>query len=60
MGFDFPLDDWIDDSHVDFLMQKSFLFDPTLLKAKNSYLRNRLVFSCVSASDVMHKRVQQG
>lgn len=53
IGFDFPLNDWIGDEHLEFLEAKSNLFDLSQLKAtlkkyQGSYMRNRIVFSMVS------------
>jgi asparagine synthase (glutamine-hydrolysing) len=53
MGFDFPLNDWIDAEHIDFLRSRSDLIDiaeldKLLHKHENAYMKNRLVFSLVS------------
>jgi len=53
IGFDFPLNDWIGDEHVDYLRQRTDLIDravldATLLKYQGSHMRNRMVFSLVA------------
>ena len=53
VGFDFPLNDWIGEEHIDFLRRECWLIDRTMLdsvlqKYSGSYMRNRLVFSLVS------------
>ena len=53
IGFDFPLNDWIGEEHLEFLEEKGDLFDLSRLKAtlkkyQGSYMRNRIVFSLVS------------
>jgi asparagine synthase (glutamine-hydrolysing) len=53
LGFDFPLNDWIGDEHIDFLHGRSDLIDRSALSAilkrhEGSYMKNRLIFSLVS------------
>lgn len=53
IGFDFPLNDWIGEEHLEFLKEKRDLFDLSQLRAalkkyQGSYMRNRIVFSLVS------------
>ena len=53
IGFDFPLNDWIGDEHVDYLRQKPELIDIDALDAalqrhKGSHVRNRIIFSLVA------------
>ena len=53
VGFDFPLNDWIGEEHIDFLRGKGDLIDKRALngllqKHQNTYLRNRIIFSLVS------------
>jgi asparagine synthase (glutamine-hydrolysing) len=55
IGFDFPLNDWIGEGHIDFLRRDSDLVDAATLdsimkKYEGSYMKNRLVFSLVSLS----------
>ena len=53
LGFDFPLNDWIGDEHIDYLRQKPGLIDIDALDAalqrhKGSHVRNRIIFSLVA------------
>ena len=53
LGFDFPLNDWIGDEHVDYLRQKPELIDIDALDAalqqhRGSHVRNRIIFSLVA------------
>lgn len=53
MGFDFPLNSWIGEEHLEFLNQQSNLFDiktlnAILLKHQGSFMKNRIVFSLVA------------
>ncbi len=53
VGFDFPLNDWIGDEHIDFLRGRNDLIDRAALtgilkKYEGSYMKNRLIFSLVS------------
>jgi asparagine synthase (glutamine-hydrolysing) len=53
LGFDFPLNDWIGDEHVDYLRQKPELIDIGALDAalqqhRGSHVRNRIIFSLVA------------
>ena len=53
VGFDFPLNDWIGEDHIDYLRHESHLIDPAMLdfvlqKYAGTYMRNRIVFSLVS------------
>ncbi len=55
VGFDFPLNDWMGEDHIDFLRRKTDLFETTMLnsilhKYEGSYMRNRIIFSLVSLS----------
>lgn len=55
VGFDFPLNDWIGEEHIDFLRRKTDLIDTATLdlilrKYEGSYMKGRLVFSLVSLS----------
>jgi asparagine synthase (glutamine-hydrolysing) len=55
VGFDFPLNDWMGEDHIDFLRRKTDLFETTALnsvlrKYEGSYMRNRIIFSLVSLS----------
>ncbi len=53
VGFDFPLNDWIGDEHIDYLRQRPDLIEGNALGrilADNvgSFMRNRIVFSLVA------------
>jgi asparagine synthase (glutamine-hydrolysing) len=53
IGFDFPLNEWINDEHLEFLRSRRDLFNFDLLfkKLQNMtpiFMRKRLLFSCVS------------
>jgi asparagine synthase (glutamine-hydrolysing) len=53
LGFDFPLNAWIGDEHIDYLRQKPELIDTDALDAalqrnKGSHVRNRIIFSLVA------------
>jgi asparagine synthase (glutamine-hydrolysing) len=53
VGFDFPLNDWIDNEHINFLQGRSDLFDRSRLNAilrkhEGTYLKYRIVFSLVA------------
>ncbi len=53
VGFDFPLNNWMNAEHVDFLRQRTDIVDEAALetmmeKYKSSYMKNRLIFSLVS------------
>jgi len=52
MGFDFPLDDWIGDEHIEFLRQSDLIdgaaLNGVLHKRRGSHMANRLLFSLVS------------
>jgi asparagine synthase (glutamine-hydrolysing) len=53
VGFDFPLNDWIGDEHIDYLRQRPDLIEGNALSrilADNvgSFMRNRIVFSLVA------------
>jgi asparagine synthase (glutamine-hydrolysing) len=55
IGFDFPLNDWIGEEHVDFLRRDNELIERATLNAilqkyEGSYMKNRIVFSLVSLS----------
>jgi asparagine synthase (glutamine-hydrolysing) len=55
VGFDFPLNDWIDEDHIDYLRHESRLIERATLnsvlqKYEGSFIRNRIVFSLVSLS----------
>jgi hypothetical protein len=41
MGFDFPLNDWIREEHIEFLRTETDLFETAMLK-------NRIIFSLVA------------
>ena len=62
VGFDFPLNDWIGDEHIDFLRHKSDLIDKTALngllqKHQGTNVKNRIVFSLVSFA-VWHENMK--
>jgi asparagine synthase (glutamine-hydrolysing) len=64
VGFDFPLNDWIGEEHVDYLRSRSDLIDRAALasilkKHEGSYMRNRLIFSLVSLA-AWHDSVSAG
>ena len=64
VGFDFPLDDWIGDDHVEFLRRESDLVDTAMLnsiiqKYEGSYMKSRIIFSLVSLS-LWHRGLQAG
>ena len=53
VGFDFPLNEWINDEHLEFLRSRNDLFNFELLfqklkKMTPFFMRKRLLFSCVS------------
>lgn len=53
VGFDFPLNDWIGEEHIDFLRSGHDFIDPATLesilqKHAGSYVRGRIIFSLVS------------
>jgi asparagine synthase (glutamine-hydrolysing) len=55
VGFDFPLNEWIDDDHVDFLRHEADVIDPETLnvilqKYEGSHMKGRIIFSLVSFS----------
>jgi asparagine synthase (glutamine-hydrolysing) len=55
MGFDFPLNDWMGQEHVDFLRTETDLIEPATLdsiiqKYDSSHMKNRIIFSLVSLS----------
>jgi asparagine synthase (glutamine-hydrolysing) len=64
VGFDFPLNDWIGEDHVDFLRREGDLIDAATLnsiiqKYEGSYMKSRIIFSLVSLS-LWHKGAQAG
>jgi asparagine synthase (glutamine-hydrolysing) len=55
VGFDFPLNEWIGDEHIDFLRRQTDLIDTKTLnsiihKHEGSHMKNRIIFSLVSLS----------
>jgi asparagine synthase (glutamine-hydrolysing) len=53
MGFDFPLNDWIGEEHIEFLRTETDLFDTAMLnsilqKYEGSHMKNRIIFSLVA------------
>jgi asparagine synthase (glutamine-hydrolysing) len=55
VGFDFPLNDWIGEDHIDFLRYETDFIQPRTLnsiiqKYEGSYMKNRMIFSLVSLS----------
>jgi asparagine synthase (glutamine-hydrolysing) len=55
MGFDFPLNDWMGEEHVDFLRRETDLIEAATLdsiiqKYNGSHLKNRIIFSLISLS----------
>jgi asparagine synthase (glutamine-hydrolysing) len=55
MGFDFPLNDWMGEEHVDFLRTETDLIEAATLdsiiqKYNGSHMKNRIIFSLVSLS----------
>jgi asparagine synthase (glutamine-hydrolysing) len=55
VGFDFPLNDWIGEEHIEFLRHETDLIEPATLnsimqKHEGSHMRSRIIFSLVSLS----------
>jgi asparagine synthase (glutamine-hydrolysing) len=53
VGFDFPLNEWIGEEHVEFLRHEGDLiesatFNSVMRKYEGSHMRNRIIFSLVS------------
>jgi asparagine synthase (glutamine-hydrolysing) len=64
VGFDFPLNEWIDESHVDFLRREADLIDTgtlneVLQKYEGSHMKSRIIFSLISFS-LWHKSREAG
>lgn len=61
-GFDFPLNDWIGEEHIDFLRSGHEFIDAAALnsilkKYTGSYLRGRIIFSLVSLA-LWHRKAK--
>jgi asparagine synthase (glutamine-hydrolysing) len=53
IGFDFPLNDWLNEEHLSFVLEPNPFYDVDVFRLilnqlKGSYLHNRLVFSILS------------
>jgi asparagine synthase (glutamine-hydrolysing) len=62
MGFDFPLNDWMGEEHIEFLRTKTDLIETATLNSiiqryEGSHMKNRIIFSLVSLS-LWHERIK--